>query len=60
MSKNVRIFGGAPENDERIYGLSSRPRVVITKALGFLQVCYGEFKIKEILNIAPYYREDML
>ena len=31
---------------------------MITKALGFLQVCYGEFQIKEILNIAPYYRED--
>ena len=30
------------------------------KGIGILQVCYGEFQIKEIFNIAPYYREDML
>ena len=35
-SKNVRIFGGAPENDERNYEQSWRPRIEITKALGFI------------------------
>ena len=35
MSKNVRIFGGAPENDEIIYGQGWRPRSEITKALGY-------------------------
>ena len=34
-SKNVRIFGGAPENDEIIYGQSWRPRIKIIKALGY-------------------------
>ena len=53
MSKNVEIFGGAPENDERIYGQSWRPRIEITTALGYLQVCYGDFRNKEIFNIAP-------
>ena len=34
-SKNDRIFGGAPENDEIIYGQSWRPRIKIIKALGY-------------------------
>ena len=34
-SKNVRIFGGAPENDEIIYGQSWRSRIKIIKALGY-------------------------
>ena len=55
MSKNVRIFGGAPENDEIIYGQSWRPRIKIIKALGIiLQVCYGDFRNNGIFyNIAP-------
>ena len=32
--QNVRILGGAPENDERNYGQGWRPRIEITKALG--------------------------
>ena len=48
-SKNVRIFGGAPENDEIIIGKvlrSTRSR----KGMGFiLQVCYGEFQINGII-----------
>ena len=35
MSKNLEIFGGAPENDERNYGQGWRPRIEITKALGY-------------------------
>ena len=34
-SKNVWIFGGAPENDEIIYGQSWRSRIKIIKALGY-------------------------
>ena len=34
-SENVRIFGGAPENDEIIYGQSWRSRIKIIKALGY-------------------------
>ena len=34
-SKNVRIFGGAPENDEINYWQSWRSRIKIIKALGF-------------------------
>ena len=52
-SKNVQIFGGAPENDERNYGQGWRPRIKITKAWDILQVCYGDFQINEIFNIAP-------
>ena len=37
--QNVRIFGGAPENDERNYGQGWRPRIEITKALGFICKC---------------------
>ena len=52
-SKNVRIFDGAPENDEIIIGKvlrSTRSR----KGMGFiLQVCFGDFRNKEIFNIAP-------
>ena len=40
-SKNVRIFGGAPENDEIIYGQGWRPRIEITTAWDILQVGYG-------------------
>ena len=40
-SKNVRIFGGAPENDERNYGQGWRPRIEITTAWDILQVGYG-------------------
>ena len=53
MSKNVEIFGGAPENDERNYGQGWGPRIEITMAWDILQVCYGDFQIKEIFNIAP-------
>ena len=53
VSKNVWIFGGAPENDERNYGQGWRPRIEITMAWDILQVCYGDFQIKEIFNIAP-------
>ena len=52
-SKNVRIFGGAPENDERTYGQGWRPRIKIQRHWDNLQVCYGDFQIKEIFNIAP-------
>ena len=40
-SKNVRNFGGAPENDERNYGQGWRPRIEITTAWDILQVGYG-------------------
>ena len=40
-SKNVRIFGGAPENDERNYGQGWRPSIEITTAWDILQVGYG-------------------
>jgi len=40
MSKNVENLGGAPENDEMIYGKVRGQEFVITKALRFiLQVC---------------------
>ena len=52
-SKNVRIFGGAPENDEIIYGQGWRPRIEITTAWDILQVCYGEFQINGIFIIIP-------
>ena len=39
VSKNVEIFGGAPENDERNYGQGWRPRVEITTVWDILQVC---------------------
>ena len=52
--KNVKDFCGARECDERIYGQSLRPRSEITKAWGIiLQVCFGDFRNKEIFNIAP-------
>ena len=35
MSKNVRIFGGAPKYDERNIWPCWRPRIKITKALGY-------------------------
>ena len=38
-SKNVRIFGGAPENDEIIYGQSWRSRIKIIKALRIICKC---------------------
>ena len=38
-SKNVRIFGGAPENDEIIYGQGWRPRSEITKAWRIICKC---------------------
>ena len=41
VSKNVEIFGGAPENDERNYGQGWRPRIEITTAWDILQVGYG-------------------
>ena len=40
-SKNVWIFGGAPENDERNYGQGWRPRIEIATAWDILQVGYG-------------------
>ena len=33
-STNVEVFGGIPENDERIYGQGLRSRSEITKAWG--------------------------
>ena len=35
--QNVRILGGAPENDERNYGQGWRPRIEITTAWDNLQ-----------------------
>ena len=40
-SKNVWIFGGAPENDERNYWPDWRPRIEITIAWDILEVGYG-------------------
>ena len=51
-SKNVRIFGGAPENDEIIYGQSWRPRIKIIKALGYCKCVMVNSK-NGIFNIAP-------
>ena len=42
MSNFFENLGGAPENDEGIYGKVRGQEFVITKALGFiLQVCSG-------------------
>ena len=46
-SKNVRIFGGAPKNDERNYWQGWRPRIEITKALGIYDAC--------VLKVIPNY-----
>ena len=35
VSKNVEIFGGGPENDERNIWQGWRPRIKIRKALGY-------------------------
>ena len=35
VSKNVRIFGGAPENDERKIGKVREPKLEEEKAKGF-------------------------
>ena len=40
-SKNVRIFDGAPENDERNYGQGWGPTIEITTTWDILQVGYG-------------------
>ena len=53
MAKNVKDFGGARENDERVYEQSLRSRSEITKAWNILQVCYGEFQINGIFILAP-------
>ena len=52
-SKNVRIFGGAPENDEIIYGQGWRPNLKQKRNEIILHVCFGDFRNKEIFNIAP-------
>ena len=46
MPKNVENLGGAPENNERIYG-KVRGQVVITKALGIYVAC--------VLKVIPNY-----
>ena len=43
-SKNVRIFGGAPENGERIKSKVWGPNLKREKACDYLQVCYGWFQ----------------
>ena len=52
-SKNVRIFGGAPEYDERIYVKVGNQELRYQRHWDNMQVCYGDFQIKEIFNIAP-------
>ena len=52
-SKYVRIFGGAPEYDERIYGKVGDQELRYQRHWDNLQVCYGDFQIKEIFNLAP-------
>ena len=53
-SKNVRIFGGAPENDEINIGKVRDPKLEEEKAKGFnMQVGYGDFQNNGIFNIAP-------
>ena len=47
------FIGGAPEYDEKNIWRGWRPRIKITKALGYLQVCYGELQLMEYFNIAP-------
>ena len=51
--QNVRIFGGAPENDKRIIGKVWRPNLKQKRDEIILQVCFGDFRNKEIFNIAP-------
>ena len=49
-SKNVRIFGGAPENDERNIGKVREPKLEEEKAKGFnMQV--GSWVIPKQWNI---------
>ena len=52
-SKNVEKFGGARENDERIYGKVGDQELRLQRHWDILQVCYGEFEINEIFKIAP-------
>ena len=55
-----RIFGGAPEYDERNYGQGWRPRIEITTAWDILQVCYGDFQINGTFKYSSLILEDML